>query len=350
MANQSRIASYGEEMPRGSGRRRWSRGLVLAAVLGGVAVLASGTAIAGSGRSLSGANAILSTGALTACYGTKTTVKFLSNPIRILDTRDGTGVASAGVRPAGTTTTVATSGTIPGAVGVIGNVTVTGEASTGYLTVWPGGTQPGTSTINFTPGVSLANHVQSGLASDGTFKIYNAVATHEIFDVLAGIYPVSKALRLIDPSTESCASDETQTYLSQGPSFSSFTPTCDLNVPGAVSTTPTNMGTIGTFNKSSANTKITVQWGGHVTAATVTNAVYFYLRVDGNAAVGGQASGLFFSQDATKYVYTPMTAVFTGLAAGAHNVQMWVAIPNGSASGVAENPGCYSETVVVEEE
>jgi len=336
------------QKPRG----QWRRGLVIGAVVGGVAVIASASAMASPGRALRGSNAVISaSGALTACYGTKTTVKFLAAPVRILDTRNGTGVTTAGARPAGTTTTVATSATIPGAIGVIGNVTVTGNASQGYLTVWPGGTQPVASTINYLGGWTVANHVQSGLAGDGTFKIYNATSTDEIYDVTAGIYPVSKAVRLIDPAaSESCASDETQTYLSQGPSFSSFTPTCDLNIAGALSTTAVNMGTLGSFTKSSASTSITVHWGGHVTAAAVSNAVYIYLKIDGVAAAGNEASGLFFSADAGRYVYTPMTAVFTGLAAGAHNVQMWASIPNGTASGFAENPGCYSETVVVEEQ
>ena len=329
---------------------RWRRLLVFAAIVGGVAVIASASAVAASGRALRGANAVVTSGgALTACYGTKTTVKFLAAPVRILDTRNGTGVSSAGVRPAGTTTTVATSGTIPGAIGVIGNVTVTEEASTGYLTVWPGGTQPLASTINFTPGVNIANHVQSGLAGDGTFKIYNAVATQEIFDVTAGIYPVSKAVRLIDPATESCASDETQALLSQGPTFSSFVPTCDLNVPGALSTTATNMGTIGTFTKSNAGTSITVFWNGHVFASTDSNVVEFTLKVDGNSAVGGQPNGLLFAADANRNVYMPMTAMFTGLAAGSHNVQMWVKAPAGAASNVHENNGCYNEQVVVQE-
>jgi hypothetical protein len=330
---------------------QWRRGLVIGAVVGGVAVIASASAMASPGRALRGSNAaITASGALTACYGTKTTVKFLAAPVRILDTRNATGVSTAGARPAGTTTSVATSATIPGAIGIIGNVTVTGVGSPGYLTVWPGGTQPVASTINYGNGWTVANHVQSGLASDGTFKIYNATSTDEIFDATAGIYPVTKAVRLIDPATEACASDETQTYLSQGPSFSSFTPICDLNIAGALSTTAVNMGTLGAFTKSSASTSVTVHWGGHVTAAAVSNAVYIYLKIDGVAAAGNEASGLFFSQDAGKYVYTPMTAVFIGLAAGAHNVQMWASIPNGTASGFAENPGCYSETVVVEEQ
>ena len=330
---------------------QWRRGLVIGAVVGSVAVIASASAMAAPGRALRGANAaITASGALTACYGTKTVVKFLAAPVRILDTRNGTGVTSAGARAAGTTTTVATSATIAGAIGVIGNVTVTGNSSQGYLTVWPGGTQPVASTINYLGGWTVANHVQSGLASDGTFKIYNATSTDEIYDVTAGIYPVTKSLRLIDPAaSEACASDETQTYLSQGPSFSSFHITSAF-FTGALSTTAINMGTLGSFTKVSASTTITLHFNGHVGAATDTNVVEFYLEVDGVAGMGGEASGLVFAADAGRNVYCPMTAVFTGLAAGSHNVQMWTRIPNSAGSNPSVNSGNYSERVIVEEQ
>jgi len=131
--------------------------------------------------------------------------------------------------------------------------------------------------------------------------------------------------------------------------YSSFVPTCDLNVSGPLSTTPVNLGTIGTFTKVNAASGIVIDWGGHVLAGAVSNAVYFFLMVDGNSAVGGQPSGLLFSPDAARFVFLPMHAAFTGLPTGSHNVQMWVSIPSGSASNVAENPGCYSEQVVVQE-
>jgi len=208
-AQASRLAAL-EAKSRSTKQRSAGRSLTLLAVAGGIVLAVSGSAAAAPSAPLGGG------GALTACYGTKTTVKFLSAPLRILDTRN-----LGGARPAGTTTTVDTTGAIPGAIGVIGNVTTTNSAAQGYLTVWPGGTQPNASTINYNVGWNIANHVQSGLANDGTFKIFNATATDEIYDVTAGIYPVSKSLRLIDPLTETCATDELQTVWSivgpQGP-------------------------------------------------------------------------------------------------------------------------------------
>jgi len=188
---------------RSARRAHWGRGLATAAAAAGVILAATASAAAAPKTALGG-------GVLTACYGTKTTVKFLAAPVRILDTRN-----TGGPRSAGTTTTVDTTGAIPGAIAVIGNVTTTNSGAAGYLTVWPGGTQPTASTINYSVGWNIANHVQSGLATDGTFKIYNATSTDEIFDVTAGIYAVSKGLRLIDPGTETCAADETLTTWNQ---------------------------------------------------------------------------------------------------------------------------------------
>jgi len=131
--------------------------------------------------------------------------------------------------------------------------------------------------------------------------------------------------------------------------YSSFVPVCDLNVSGAISTTRVNLGTIGTFSKSNASSSIVIDWGGHVSVGTVSNVVQFFLMVDGNPAVGNQPSGLLFSQDAGRFIFLPMHAAFTGLAAGSHNVEIWVSIPNGSASNVAENPGCFNEAVVIQE-
>ncbi len=194
-------------------RSRWLRALALVATAGTFAFAASASAAA---KTNGPAPSIPASGVFTACYGTKTTVKFLTTPLRILDTRNGTGVTSAGARPAGTTTIVSTSSAIPGAIGVIGNITVTGVGSPGFLTVFPSGGAPNASTIDFDTGWTIANHVQSGLSGDGTFRIYNLVSADIVFDVTAGIYPVSKGLRLIDTSLgETCAADETQTTWNQ---------------------------------------------------------------------------------------------------------------------------------------
>ena len=86
-------------------------------------------------------------------------------PVRIIDNRDGTGLAGSGLSAgqklqAGTTYTfgpfTGTNGIPTDAIGVIGNVTVAGYSGGGYITVFPGGVPwPGNSTLNF--GVGFAN-------------------------------------------------------------------------------------------------------------------------------------------------------------------------------------------------
>lgn len=69
---------------------------------------------------------------------------------------------------------------IPGtATALVGNLTVIGGASApvgSYLTLWPQGDQPTTSSINFGPSAVVANSYTAGLSADG--KI-NAFALHQ---------------------------------------------------------------------------------------------------------------------------------------------------------------------------
>lgn len=74
-----------------------------------------------------------------------------------------------------------------------------------------------------------------------------------------------------------------------------------------------------------------------------------YLEVDGNTGIGGAPSGLFFPQNTGVDFYIPMHAVFTGLSAGSHNVQIWVSTSGFNASNVYPNPACNFEQVIVQE-
>lgn len=64
------------------------------------------------------------------------------------------------------------------------NVTVTGAAQEGYVTVYPCGTvRPPTSTVNFVPNDDRANHAVVGLSDDGSLCIWANVGVHVIIDV-----------------------------------------------------------------------------------------------------------------------------------------------------------------------
>lgn len=111
------------------------------------------------------------------------------SPVRILDTRDGTGgVAASPIGPGGTLTVqVAGQGTVPatGVSAVVLNVTATGTTAPSYLTVWPVGVpRPLASNLNWVRGQTVPNLVEVALGVGGSVSIYNSAGNVEvIFDV-----------------------------------------------------------------------------------------------------------------------------------------------------------------------
>jgi hypothetical protein len=112
-------------------------------------------------------------------------------PYRSLDTRNGTGGLSGPfTNHAPRTFQVTGSGGIPSnATAVTGNLTVTGQSSSGYLFVGPNQTvNPGSSTLNFPLGDDRANGVTVGLGAAGTLSITfvapgNGPSAQALFDV-----------------------------------------------------------------------------------------------------------------------------------------------------------------------
>ncbi len=113
-------------------------------------------------------------------------------PARLLDTRPtGTTVDGqsqrAGTRPLGSITRVRVTsrgGVSATAAAVAMNVTVTGPAAAGYLTVWPcGATQPNSSNLNYVAGDTIANAAFPAVGTSGEVCIFNSAATQLIVDV-----------------------------------------------------------------------------------------------------------------------------------------------------------------------
>ena len=120
-------------------------------------------------------------------------------PARVLDTRDGTGVAAAGTIGAGDTIDLAMlgEGGVPasGVNAVALNVTVTQPGKGGYITVYPtGATEPLTSSLNFTNGQTVGNMVIATLGTDGkvTLKNGSGGTVHIIADV-TGYFPAAES-------------------------------------------------------------------------------------------------------------------------------------------------------------
>jgi len=114
-------------------------------------------------------------------------------PYRVLDTRDGTGAASAPIPPNSSIDVQTTGiGGIPasGVEAVALNVTVTQPTAPSYLTAWPTGvSRPLTSSLNFAAGQTVANfqivRVGGPGSATGKISLYNAQGlTHAIVDVV----------------------------------------------------------------------------------------------------------------------------------------------------------------------
>lgn len=184
----------------------WRRGWIV----GGVAVLA----VAGTGVGVAVASIPSGSNTFTGCYGTKATVVELPSPVRVLDTRDGTGGITG---PLSGTQTVSVTPTVPaGAIEVLGNLTATGEQGTGFFTTWGTGSRPTTSSLNYVRGVDVSNAVEIPLAATGTFDLYSLRISQAVFDVTGYVQNVPGAVRLIDPSAgQTCAAGETETTWNQ---------------------------------------------------------------------------------------------------------------------------------------
>ena len=150
--------------------------------------------------SLPGYPTVSKTSAATAVVGSGDGGSFVSiAPTRILDTRKGTGTPGPVAAHGTIHVQVAGRGGVPsgGVAAVVLNVTETGAARGGYVTVYPDGTPlPVTSTVNFPPGDTRANLVVVRLGSNGRVAATNTSggSVHLVADV-AGYYLAGTASR-----------------------------------------------------------------------------------------------------------------------------------------------------------
>ncbi|MEV4556723.1 hypothetical protein AB0K51_06965 [Kitasatospora sp. NPDC049285] len=108
------------------------------------------------------------------------------DPLRLLDTRYGTGARAGKIGPDGIVSfqVGGVDGVPAGATAVVLNVTVTDPTVDSHLIVYPHGTdRPGVSNLNFTPGATVANLVVVPVV-DGRVTLYlHAGETHAIADL-----------------------------------------------------------------------------------------------------------------------------------------------------------------------
>ena len=135
------------------------------------------------------------------------------NTVRILDTRKGLGAPKARVGAfSGVTLKVAGAGGVPptGATAVLVNVTAVSPAAGGNLEVYPDSeARPGTSTVNFGPGQTVANLAVVPLVN-GKIDLYNDSGNQvDILADVSGYYTSSGTGSLLTTLTPTAIIDTT---------------------------------------------------------------------------------------------------------------------------------------------
>ena len=121
------------------------------------------------------------------------------NPLRMFDTRDGTGGRTS---PLGQGETwsfgqVGQFGIPADAIAVAWNLTAVGATIATFVTVWPGGTvRPSSSNLNPMPGVTAPNLVVSQLGPAGSVSMFNNAGTVHLVADLVGYFTPSSNLRM----------------------------------------------------------------------------------------------------------------------------------------------------------
>jgi hypothetical protein len=126
-------------------------------------------------------------------------------PRRFADSRDETTFddrfRDTGPRRAATTweIDIAGRGTVPpDATAVVANVTVTGGIAPGFATVYPCGTLPSASSVNYGPGITRPNEVVARLSSRGTLCVFTLTDVDVIVDVV-GYLPTAPGIETTAP-------------------------------------------------------------------------------------------------------------------------------------------------------
>ncbi|MEZ5220240.1 MAG: hypothetical protein R2743_02000 [Ilumatobacteraceae bacterium] len=128
-------------------------------------------------------------------------------PARLFDTRPGEGQGAVTVAKAKVGGAVELRVTVAGAAGVpasgVGavslNVTATEPDGNGFVTVYPCGTRPGASNLNFVAGQTVPNAVIAPVSTTGEICLYANATTHLLADV-NGWFGTTSRFHAVDPS------------------------------------------------------------------------------------------------------------------------------------------------------
>jgi hypothetical protein len=145
------------------------------------------------------------------------------SPVRILDTRPGSGVCAGSCTPIGPAQTrnldvLAVPGVPADATAVVLNVTAVSPTATSHLSVFPAGQAvPRVANLNFNARQVVGNHVTATIGAGGAISFYNAGGQVHVVVDLAGYYsPTAGTLglealnppqRIMDTRTRYCVGD-----------------------------------------------------------------------------------------------------------------------------------------------
>ncbi|MFC5881425.1 hypothetical protein ACFP74_28255, partial [Streptomyces virginiae] len=128
---------------------------------------------------------------VTGYYAATGSAFSAAGPVRLLDTRDGTGARAGAVGPGGSVSLQVTGAQgVPaqGVTAVVLNVTVTNPTEASHLIVHPhGAARPGVSNLNYTAGQTVANLVVVPVV-DGQVTFYNNSGTADVIADLNGYF------------------------------------------------------------------------------------------------------------------------------------------------------------------
>ncbi|PBC78644.1 parallel beta helix pectate lyase-like protein [Streptomyces sp. TLI_235] len=150
-------------------------------------------------------------------------------PVRLLDTRDGTGAALAKVQPfSSARVKIGGTGGIPeGVVAAVLNLTVTNTAKPGFITAFgEGDGRPSTSNVNFSAGQTVPNLAIVPVGANGWVDLYNgSPGTVNLIADITGYFGAAKSsgYTAVDPVRLVDTRDGTGTARGQVPANGSFT-------------------------------------------------------------------------------------------------------------------------------
>ncbi len=129
-------------------------------------------------------------------------------PVRVLDTR-----TTGGTLGANTSTTVqmqGVDGIAANASAVVTNVTATNTTAASFFTVYPGGTRPTASDVNWSAGQTVPNLTVATLSSSGSTTVYNHAGSADLVIDAFGYFTPTAPLTL-SPATQSVGVGNTAT-------------------------------------------------------------------------------------------------------------------------------------------